>query len=171
MKTNPLIKTLISAGGGRGMRGILPSRFIQRRIKHQRQQLFKLTKWLKLAEDALDRCGEVIRHADPMLSLENEVSFDFNNLKHPEVIKVVRAFRGVKWKMHADFNYGRVTYEARIFGVQVRLWGCEPPPSMKVVELTICEPRSHRQIVRTGTLEYAMAAASQSHEKANTASP
>lgn len=60
--------------------------------------------------------------------------FDFDNLPHAEVIKVVRAVGG-KWTKTPGGEAGQVHYETVVDGVKVRCYNGKAPPSCKVIEV------------------------------------
>lgn len=85
---------------------------------------------------------------------------DFDNLKHEEVLAVIKTFKTGKWqKIPAD--NARVNYVSEFDGVAVRCWQGEPPPNCRIVVEEIYVPASTQKVSRLvcqqGTLEHAAA--------------
>jgi hypothetical protein len=57
--------------------------------------------------------------------------FDFENLKHPDVIRIISAFPG-KWKKEPAGD-ARVNYSTTFDGMQIRCYRGEPPANCKIV--------------------------------------
>lgn len=74
-----------------------------------------------------------------LIELETEGSwcnekFDFDNLPHEKIVKVMLAFGG-KWEKAPGVVDGTIDYTATVDGVLVRCWSGQPPPSCKIVEV------------------------------------
>ncbi len=101
---------------------------VETEIKELRGKLVEIRsrmKWLIAQKDKLadlpapSYCGEHL---------------DFDNLKHSEVVKVVRTLGG-KWKKTPTGTAGKIHYEAEVCGKRVRCWSAEAPPSCKLIEV------------------------------------
>lgn len=83
-------------------------------------------KWLIAQQDKLKDL--------PPCTWAGEV-LDFDNLKHAEVIKVVRALGG-KWaKTPNSHTAGAIDYNGELAGKRVRCWAGEAPPSCRLIEV------------------------------------
>lgn len=94
-------------------------------------------------EREITRLRELLEQFPRLGDLQYDISpwgstMDFDNLKHPEIIKVISVLGG-KWKKEPGDN-GRVNYEATINGQRFRCWQGEPPPSCRIIEEEVIVP-------------------------------
>lgn len=98
------------------------------RLTSQIQNLQRMYDWLRAHAEQLEQLPEAY-----LFGLSD--SFDFDNLTHDEVIKVIQTLGG-KWdKKQSASNSARIDYTATIDGILVRCYQGEPPPSCKLVEV------------------------------------
>lgn len=99
------------------------------RLTAQIENLQRLANWLRAHAEQLEQLPEAFLFGP-------SESFDFDNLTHDEVIKVIQVLGGGKWdKKQSASNSARIDYTATIDGILVRCYQGEPPPSCKLVEV------------------------------------
>lgn len=98
-------------------------------LKDSIRELGKKIRWLRAHEAVLTElpagsmCGSVL---------------DFDRLSHAETIKLIRKLGG-KWQKDRNTNatpgQTKIDYTSTVEGMRVRIWGGEPPPSCRMVEI------------------------------------
>jgi hypothetical protein len=67
-------------------------------------------------------------------------NFDFDHLKHEQILAVIQAFGGVWQKEPSCGTVSKVDYITVCDGVTIRCWEGEPPPSCRLVEVEVEVP-------------------------------
>lgn len=70
----------------------------------------------------------------PTIQWLSDISLDFDNLSHPDALRVMHALRAGRWERKEGGQEGTLDYVATINGVRVRLWSAQPPDSCRIVE-------------------------------------
>lgn len=86
-------------------------------------------------------CAHVIEKVPADLTRKcyvgNEKALDIDNLTRHEVVRVLAALQGGKWKKELNTgNESLIDYIAEIEGVRVRLWAAAPPETCRIIEVT-----------------------------------
>lgn len=95
----------------------------------------------KSLRETIAQCEDRMKLLASVPGLENlevPVAFcgtqlDFDNLKHDQIVLVMKALNGGKWTKTPAEN-GTINYTSKIGEVNIRCYQGEPPPNCKVVE-------------------------------------
>ena len=93
---------------------------------------------------ARGRAIRLLRALQTKMQEVPEVSFcggriDFDNMPHPQTIKLIRAVGG-KWSKTAGSKAGTIDYKTSVNGVNLCAYNSAPPPSCRIVEVEIEVP-------------------------------
>jgi len=107
---------------------------LKREIEERQQQL----EFLETIENELKAISvDAVFYGD---------GIDFDNLTHPQTINVIKAFGG-DWEKTPSGSEAKIDYERQVNGKRIRVWGGEPPPNCKLVDVIETIPAQPERVV------------------------
>lgn len=119
----------------------------QKLLKQLKRQIIEWNeqrKWFKAYGKDLDKTGFDFSFFGGRI--------DFNNLKHEQIVHVMKVLKLGKWTKTSNYNGTTIDYAADFHGKRVCCYAGEPPPNCKIVEVEVEVPAIPAHTVKKNKL-------------------